>query len=375
MSFFDRLEKLKKGKEEERKKAEILERIKKEKEDDWEKDLARIEKEKEQELEFLAAEFRKKKEEEYREKADYFRKQFKEEIANLEKSYRELLANKKQNEKELEELSRRIQAEKDSSILNLTRQRLLMLKKELEIAGQELKRISDLKENKEKALQSLSEENLKIELKKEIDDYIQTLKEEKEAELEVLKEKARKAREVEAAILLKQQENLEKKEETAISAAPTISAGKGIKKLTALWEKVSGKKLVPESSGPPVLAPGLEGLAELKIDFFKGDSKIIIYATVPGSRLEDIDISLEEENDVLTIKGLAKRPEKEKGEEGKFIIQECQWGPFFRQINLTAEINVFGIKAKLENGILIIELPILKPGEEKRGIQKIKIEE
>jgi HSP20 family protein len=106
------------------------------------------------------------------------------------------------------------------------------------------------------------------------------------------------------------------------------------------------------------------GFLQLDVDIYQTSSDIVVIAPIPGVEVKNLDISIENENDVITIQGKRELPlllEEEVGEEDKkYLRQECQWGPFYRQIILPQEINVSEVEAKFKKGILILKLPLLR---------------
>jgi len=105
------------------------------------------------------------------------------------------------------------------------------------------------------------------------------------------------------------------------------------------------------------------GFLQLDVDIYQTSADIIIVAPIPGVEVKDLDISIENENDVVTIQGKREIPRLEEetdGEASKYLRQECQWGPFYRQIILPQEINVSEVEAKFKKGILILKLPLLR---------------
>ena len=117
---------------------------------------------------------------------------------------------------------------------------------------------------------------------------------------------------------------------------------------------------------------------QLEVDILQTAEEIIVIAPIPGVEIKDLDIGIENENDVVTIQGKRELPAIEikeaAGEEDarKYLRQECQWGPFYRQIILPQEINVAEVKAKFRNGILILRLPLLRLHS--KGKKKIVVE-
>jgi len=103
------------------------------------------------------------------------------------------------------------------------------------------------------------------------------------------------------------------------------------------------------------------GFMQLEVDIYQTDSAIVVIAPLPGVDIKDIDISIENENDVVTIQGDRPRPDDDGvgNDKSKFLRQECRWGHFYRQIILPQEINVAEVEAKLKKGILSLRLPLL----------------
>lgn len=118
---------------------------------------------------------------------------------------------------------------------------------------------------------------------------------------------------------------------------------------------------------------------QLEVDILQTVAEIFVIAPIPGVDVKELDISIENENDVVTIQGKREMPDidvkdqpEEEDDERKFLRQECQWGPFYRQIILPQEIDVAGVKAKFKNGILILKLPLLRLHT--KGKKKIMVE-
>ncbi|MEA3449473.1 MAG: Hsp20/alpha crystallin family protein [Patescibacteria group bacterium] len=104
------------------------------------------------------------------------------------------------------------------------------------------------------------------------------------------------------------------------------------------------------------------GFLQLDVDILQSSEAIIIIAPIPGVEVKDLDISIENENDVVTIQGKRDMPSDALlgEEEKKHLRQECHWGAFYRQIILPQEVNVAEVKAKFKKGILILTLPLLR---------------
>ncbi len=100
-----------------------------------------------------------------------------------------------------------------------------------------------------------------------------------------------------------------------------------------------------------VLAPW--GGSELAIDMYEADNHIVVKASTPGVKPEDIDISVS--GNTLTIKGETKQEQEVK--EENYIRRERRYGSFMRSIPLPTDVNADKAEAEFENGVLTIKIP------------------
>jgi HSP20 family protein len=89
------------------------------------------------------------------------------------------------------------------------------------------------------------------------------------------------------------------------------------------------------------------------VDIYEEDDKFVIKAEIPEVKKEDISINLE--NNVLTIKGERKMEKEEKKEN--YHRAERFYGMFQRSFTLPGIVDQDKIKANLENGVLTLEIP------------------
>ncbi len=81
--------------------------------------------------------------------------------------------------------------------------------------------------------------------------------------------------------------------------------------------------------------------------------KYILDVDVPGVKKEDLKIEVSD--NVLTISGERKEEKDEK--DAQYHRREIVFGSFKRAIQLPTNIEADKISAKLENGVLHIEIP------------------
>jgi len=121
------------------------------------------------------------------------------------------------------------------------------------------------------------------------------------------------------------------------------------------------------------------GVTQLPVDVYQNDNEIVIFAQVPGVEIKDLDVSIEGDNDVITIQGTSHRPHdlvQLRGtgdpdsvainlgvpaaheEHTQFTLEESPWGKFFRQIILPQEVDAPAAQAKIKDGVLVLHLPL-----------------
>lgn len=92
-----------------------------------------------------------------------------------------------------------------------------------------------------------------------------------------------------------------------------------------------------------------------------------VKAELPGVKKEDLDIDLN--NHYLTIK--AKKIEEKEENEDSYKKSEFNYGEFSRSVYLPQEVDVEKIDAKLEHGILKLNIPKLEKEHDK--VRKITV--
>lgn len=96
-----------------------------------------------------------------------------------------------------------------------------------------------------------------------------------------------------------------------------------------------------------------EGYGVLNVDMIQTDDDVIVKASIPGVKPDDINISVT--GDTLTIRGDVKEDEEVKN--ANYHIHELRMGSFARSILLPGPVVADKAKAEFENGILKLSLP------------------
>ena len=100
----------------------------------------------------------------------------------------------------------------------------------------------------------------------------------------------------------------------------------------------------------------------LKVDIYKAQDAIIIYAQIGGAHVDAYDVVVGGDDDVVTIEGQRERPAGESlkvfSTEGKEkVLEECSWGRFYRQIILPEQVDPDQTQAVMTDGVLMLYLP------------------
>jgi len=102
------------------------------------------------------------------------------------------------------------------------------------------------------------------------------------------------------------------------------------------------------------------------VDLMENEAEFRLVAELPGIPREDVKISLTD--NILTLRGEKRTQAEEKNESWHHV--ERSYGSFERSFNLVSPVDAAKVKAKFENGLLIVTLP---KSEESRP-REIRIE-
>ena len=98
------------------------------------------------------------------------------------------------------------------------------------------------------------------------------------------------------------------------------------------------------------------------VDIFETDASLTVIVDLPGVQKKDVDIKVDQ--DILTIKGKVRYVQPKD-----VVREEFRLLDFFRQFQLSEEVDREKISAESNNGVLTIQLP----KAEKAKPQQIKV--
>lgn len=110
-----------------------------------------------------------------------------------------------------------------------------------------------------------------------------------------------------------------------------------------------------------------EGLAP--IDVYQTDNEVVVEASMPGVKADDIDISVT--GDTLTMRGEV-REEKEVEGERDYHLRERRYRRFARSLTLPSTVDADKAQAEMDNGILILRIPKAEEAKPKQITVKTK---
>ena len=98
---------------------------------------------------------------------------------------------------------------------------------------------------------------------------------------------------------------------------------------------------------------GWRGIGGPSVDMFETENDVVIKASVPGLKADDVQINVTGE--MLTLKGETKETTEEN--EKSYHMREQRYGAFERSISLPTLVTPEKPKAEFEDGILTVTLP------------------
>lgn len=125
-------------------------------------------------------------------------------------------------------------------------------------------------------------------------------------------------------------------------------------------------RLFDDAFTRPLSFSGVSGVPA--IDMYQTNDDVVVKATLPGLKPEDVDITVTGET--LTLRGEFKRENEQK--ESNYHIRESRLGSFERSILLPTDVKADKAKADFENGVLTISMPIAEEVKPKSIMIKAK---
>jgi len=134
--------------------------------------------------------------------------------------------------------------------------------------------------------------------------------------------------------------------------------------------KQQGGQLTTQGATGSSLTPwrgGVGGLLNInapKVDIIERPDRYVVNAEVAGIPKENLKVDLNQDTGVLTLSG-HHQEQKEERDGDRWVRRERSSGTFTRSMRLPNDVKKEGMSARLENGILCIDLPKVPGGDKK----------
>ncbi|MBC8448692.1 MAG: Hsp20/alpha crystallin family protein [Chloroflexi bacterium] len=110
-------------------------------------------------------------------------------------------------------------------------------------------------------------------------------------------------------------------------------------------------RLFDEGLVRPEWAEQRERAARLPLDAYSTEEEIVILASLPGVKPEDVEITIE--GDTLNIKGEIPEPPANVD----YILRERGFGPFTRTLTFNIPVQADKAEASFRDGLLTLSVP------------------
>ena len=111
-------------------------------------------------------------------------------------------------------------------------------------------------------------------------------------------------------------------------------------------------RLFDDAFTRPLSVSGVSAMPS--VDMYQTDDEVIVKASLPGLKAEDVDITVTGET--LTLRGDFNQENEQK--DARYHIHEVRYGSFERSLLLPTDVKADKAKADFEDGILTITMPI-----------------
>lgn len=100
------------------------------------------------------------------------------------------------------------------------------------------------------------------------------------------------------------------------------------------------------------------------INILEKDNGFTVEVAVPGMTKEDCNVRLDEANNTLVIEVEKKSEKEDKDKKGSYLRREFSYTQFQRRMILPDNVEKDKISAKVENGVLTVDIPVVNEVKE-----------
>jgi len=95
------------------------------------------------------------------------------------------------------------------------------------------------------------------------------------------------------------------------------------------------------------------------VNIQQNDDSFLVEVAAPGMTKEDCNVRVDDDNN-LVISFEKKNETEEKNKKGTYLRREFSYTQFQRTMILPDNVDKENIKAKVENGVLSVTIPVVK---------------
>ena len=130
--------------------------------------------------------------------------------------------------------------------------------------------------------------------------------------------------------------------------------------------------MVPVKTNSNWLPSIFNDFFENAINVIENDKDYKVEMAAPGMTKDDFKVNVDENNN-LTICMEKKEEKKEEKKDKKYLRREFSYSKFQQTILLPENVEKDKISAKVEHGILSIEIPKMKEEEKQKTFKAIEV--
>ena len=108
------------------------------------------------------------------------------------------------------------------------------------------------------------------------------------------------------------------------------------------------------------------------INVIESEKDYKVELAAPGMKKEDFNVHINEDNE-LVISMEKKEEKKEEKQESRYLRREFSYSKFQQTLILPDDVEKNKIDAKVEDGVLTIDLPKKSPEEAKKAARAIEV--
>jgi HSP20 family protein len=114
-------------------------------------------------------------------------------------------------------------------------------------------------------------------------------------------------------------------------------------------------------------AAGIDSWA-IPLDVVRSDDSIVVHASLPGVKPEDVTVTIEDQ--VLTLDGKTEAETEESGDT--YLLRERRTGRYHRTIRLPDSVDPDQAQSSYEAGVLTVTIPKLEQKKAKQITVEVK---